>query len=295
MLCHCSRQEQLKLHQFIGAGDCEAGSMMLRLLLLACAASAGATFILPHTQFASSRSSVVAPRQLLMRLADDSSLEGRMAAAARVVSEVSGVVARVLNDGTIEFAREQSASRDQSSPKVLPSLGQPQQQPRPAAVPPPAVPPPTVPPQQAPSIKSSAANARAALAAVMTDTRRKKLQERMLSPESVSELLQSPDENATLVDVRTLTDQEAGTSLVGAETFPLDGLLEGLADTPPFGGGWPKSGMKYFAVPKSKVVILACEDGEKSLIALDVLYSRYERIHCIEGGAKACKSAGLLV
>ena len=244
--------------------------------LLACVSSVGASYLLPHTQFASS-GPVIAERQLLMLL-DDSSLEGRMASAARVVSQVSGVVARVLADGTIEFAREQSS--------LLPPLTPPRQPPsRPAAA---------VPPPEAPSIKSSAANARAALAAVMTDTRRKKLQERELSPQQACELLQSPGENATLVDVRTLAEQRVGTSLVGAESFPLDDLLEGLADTPPIGGNWPKSGMKYFAVPRTQSVVLVCEDGEKALIALDVLYSRYDRVHCIAGGAKACEAAGLL-
>ena len=80
----------------------------------------------------------------------------------------------------------------------------------------------------------------------------------------------------------------AGTSLIGAVTCPLDDLLQGLKDAPPVGDEWPDAGMEYFAVPSAQTVVLACEDGEASLLALDVLYSRYERVHVIEGGAKAC-------
>ena len=342
------------------------------MLLLACVASAGATLILPHAQsvggaerrrcraydIASKRHGIAA----LMRL-DDAALEGRMAVAARIVSEQSGVAARVLTDGTIEFVpmefiREQSGSKDA---KPVPSLARPPKQPessprrsvpaadkvgytgasvggemprtfpmkKPAAAPPPgasppaspppeeieklkadeaaekaaeeaatrafagwrrpsAAPPPAVPPPDAPSTKSSAASARASLAAVMTDTRRKKLQQRLLPPQAVYELLQSPEESATLVDMRTFSEQKAGTALIGAVTYPLDDLLEGLEDTPPPGDEWPTPGMQYFAVPSTQTVILACEDGETSLVALDVLYSRYDRIHAIKGGAKAC-------
>ena len=50
----------------------------------------------------------------------------------------------------------------------------------------------------------------------MTDTRRKKLQQRLLPPQAVYELLQSPEESATLVDMRTFSEQKAGTAPVAA-------------------------------------------------------------------------------
>ena len=76
--------------------------------------------------------------------------------------------------------------------------------------------------------------------------------------------------------------------IAGAQSVPLDEIVRGVA---------------YLPDPEMEpTLILVCSDGPKSLVALDFLYDRFERIFCIEGGVaewerqtlpvEACESEG---
>jgi len=68
---------------------------------------------------------------------------------------------------------------------------------------------------------------------------------------------------------------------------PLEGLVEGLTNTPPFGSQWPSKGMKYFPISAESTLLLVCTDGERSLVALDVLDGKYEKVYAVDGGVAA--------
>ena len=116
----------------------------------------------------------------------------------------------------------------------------------------------------------------------------------------------------TLIDVRALTtaadggkeasggesssgaaDGQSVVRLRGAVNHPLPELLDGLSTAPPYGGTWPRSGMIYFPLASSRTLLLACEDGAKSLVALELLYDKYDKVYCVDGGIEAWEAAGL--
>jgi len=235
-------------------------------------------------------------------ISNAASHEHSLAAAARAVRDVEGVFARCTPDGSIEFHRTLATSqpspsvdtsaqdvhtgsdamwrewqKDQFARRLAKENADNEQEDAASQA------------ASAAASAASAASAMAALAAVMTDTRRQKLQERLLPAEEVAEKL-AEDESVVLIDLRA--PGEIAAEIPGTESHPLGALLEGLASTPPFGGEWPASGMGYFPVRAERTPILMCADGEQSLVALDVLVSRYAHVYAVEGGVPAWEAVG---
>ena len=111
--------------------------------------------------------------------------------------------------------------------------------------------------------------------------------ERVLSPADAAALIEAEEAagNAVeLIDVRTDEQREAheingvaGVGVCGATPVSLDAMVGGTAYLP----------------DDDATIILACSEGPKSLVALDFLYDRFERVYCIDGGLAAWDAAGL--
>jgi len=108
--------------------------------------------------------------------------------------------------------------------------------------------------------------------------------ERVLTPQDALAMLEAEDEDVDVVDVRTEEQQAThevngvcGLTIAGATGVSLDSIVGGSAYLP----------------DSETTVILACSKGPKSLVALDFLYDRFEKIYCIEGGLTAWDAAGL--